>query len=165
MTTTAISFSPLRHLANSLALLLQRPPRRQVAALCYRRRKGKTEVLLVTTRNTKRWILPKGWPGARRSAAKTATIEAYEEAGIIGEVANRPLGEYRSQKGLGNGFTVRTAVTVFPLKVSKQVSDFPESGERKQRWLTPEQAAELCGDEGLRDILLSPKAKSLLMAA
>lgn len=165
MTTTAISTSPLRRIASSLGLLFQRPPRRQVAALCYRQHRGKVEVLLITTRNTKRWILPKGWPGAKRTAAKTASLEAYEEAGIVGEVANQPLGEYRSHKGLSNGFSVRTNVTVFPLKVSKQLSEFPESGERQHRWLSPEKAAELCGEDGLRDILLSPEVKSLLMAA
>ncbi|MCB1424023.1 MAG: NUDIX hydrolase, partial [Nitratireductor sp.] len=108
---------------------------------------------------------PKGWPGSKRTAAKTASIEAYEEAGIIGKVANQPLGEYLSHKGLGNGFTVRTNVIVFPLKVSEQVEEFPERGERQHRWLSPEKAAELCGEDGLRDILLSPEVKSLLMAA
>jgi len=165
MITTAINPSPLRRLASSLGLLFQRPPRQQIAALCYRQHKGRVEVLLITTRNTKRWIIPKGWPGSKRTAAKTASIEAYEEAGIIGKVANQPLGEYLSHKGLGNGFTVRTNVIVFPLKVSEQVAEFPERGERQHRWLSPEKAAELCGEDGLRDILLSPEVKSLLMAA
>lgn len=165
MTTTAINPSPLRRLASSLGLLFQRPPRQQIAALCYRQHKGRAEVLLITTRNTKRWIIPKGWPGSKRTAAKTASLEAYEEAGIIGKVANQPLGEYLSHKGLGNGFTVRTNVVVFPLKVSEQVAEFPERDERQHRWLSPEKAAELCGEDGLRNILLSPEVKSLLMAA
>ena len=137
----------------------------QIAALPYVIVRDEILVCLITSRGTQRWIIPKGWPGAKRTGARTASREAYEEAGIVGEVANQPLGEYRSHKGLSNGFSVRTNITVFPLKASKQLADFPERGERQYRWLSPEEAAELCGEAGLRDILLSPEVKSLLMAA
>lgn len=165
MSTLATNNSALRRMVENLRLTFRRPPRRQVAALCYRKGKKGPEVLLVTSRNTKRWIIPKGWPMAEHSARKTARIEAFEEAGVIGKAGKTALGEFPSHKGLGNGFKVRTTITVYPLQVKEIAKQFPERGKRELVWLPIEEAAILCNEDGLRDLLLSEKVKRLLMEA
>jgi len=146
-----------------LRLLFQRPARTQVAALCYRQADSGPQVLLITSRNTKRWIIPKGWPMAELSARKTAKQEAFEEAGIRGKVAKQPIGEFRSYKGIGNGMKVRTNIIVYPLEVRDQVSKFPEHGERELVWMSLEEAVQRCQENGLQKLLLSSQVKSLLM--
>jgi 8-oxo-dGTP pyrophosphatase MutT (NUDIX family) len=163
MNTTALNNGLFNRSMNFFRLLFQRPARRQLAALCYRKGEAGPEVLLITSRNTKRWIIPKGWPMADLSARKTAKLEAFEEAGIVGKVGKQPIGEYRSMKGIGRGMKVRTNIVVYPLKVDEQVSDFPESGQRQVVWLTPDQAVNRCQEDGLRHLLESPQVKSLLM--
>ena len=163
MTTTA-QLSPLRKFGQNLSLLFTRPARTQLAAFCYREGKSGPEVLLITTRDTKRLIIPKGWPMANHSARHTAKTEAYEEAGIIGKVGKAPIGEFPSYKGMGNGFRLKTTVIVFPLRVEKQIENFPESGERKLLWLPLNEAIERCEDEGLRKFLSSSPVNSLLMS-
>ena len=135
----------------------------QLAALCYREGESEPEVLLVTSRNTRRLIIPKGWPMARHSARKTAKKEAFEEAGIIGKVAKEPVGEFLSYKGMGNGFKVRTNIVVYPLKFEQQVEEFPEAGQRELIWLPLSQAANACQEEGLCNLLQSTKVKTLLI--
>lgn len=163
MTIQATQFSPIRTIGQWFGLLLRRPPRNQLAALCYRSGSAGAEVLLITSRNTRRLIIPKGWPMAKHSARKTARQEAYEEAGIIGKVAKEPIGEFASHKGLGNGLKVRTNVIVYPLAVDDQVSDYPETGQRDLLWMPLEEAALRCEDDGLRQLLKSRQVKSLLM--
>jgi 8-oxo-dGTP pyrophosphatase MutT (NUDIX family) len=126
---------------------------------------GVPEVLLITSRNTKRWIIPKGWPMAEMTARKTAKREAFEEAGIIGKIGKKPIGEFSSQKGVGNGMKVRTNIVVYPLLVENQTRDFPENGQRELAWLQLDQAIERCQDRGLRKMLQSDIVKSLLMDA
>ena len=125
----------LRKIGQFLELLLRRPPRMQLAALCYREGEIEPEVLLVTSRNTKRLIIPKGWPMANHSSRKTAKKEAFEEAGVIGKVGKEPLGEFLSYKGMGNGFKVRTNIIVYPLTFEEQLAEFPEAGQRELLWL------------------------------
>jgi 8-oxo-dGTP pyrophosphatase MutT (NUDIX family) len=163
MTAQTRVFSPFRSLVQFFELMLRRPPRTQLAALCYRASESGPEVLLITSRNTKRLIIPKGWPMAKRTARKTAEREAYEEAGIIGKTSKEPIGEFSSFKGLGNGFKVRTNVVVYPLAVVDQVSDFPETGQRELIWMPLNDAIERCQDDGLRLFLKSKPVHSLLM--
>lgn len=163
MSITTLPLSPIRKFTDAFGLLFRRPPRTQLAALCYRNGESGAEVLLITSRNTRRWIIPKGWPMANYSARKTAKREAFEEAGIVGKVGKEPIGEFPSLKGMGNGFKVRTNIIVFPLKVEQQVTDFPEHGERELAWLPVEKAADICQDEGLSHFLRSPAVKSLLI--
>ncbi len=164
MTTSILSHSPFRKLSETLGLLFRRPARTQLAALCYRESGAEPEVLLVTSRNTKRLIIPKGWPMAKLSERKTAKLEAYEEAGIVGKVAKEPIGEFSSSKGMGNGFKVRTNIVVYPLKVEEQFEEYPEIGQRELLWMPLEEAAERCEEDGLRGLLKSNQVKSLLMA-
>lgn len=136
--------------------MLRRPNRVQVAALCYRKSKGEKEVLLVTTRGTGRWMLPKGWPMTGKSAAEAARIEAWEEAGVkSAKVGRRPVGAIDYLKHYDDGLTEPCSAKVYPIKVAKMVDDFPEAGQRKRRWVSAKQAAEMVEEESLKRLLLS----------
>lgn len=136
-----------------VAPLLRRPPLLQVAALCMRHAEAGSEVLLITSRGRKRWILPKGWPEAGRTLAEAAALEAWEEGGVRGRVAPEPLGRYRAQKGMGGGATARSVVHVFRLDVEEIRDDFPEARQRRRRWLAPGDAAQLVDEPELRAML------------
>ena len=97
-------------------LLGRRPPEMQVAALCLRETTG--EVLLVTSRGTGRWIVPKGWPMPGRSLAGAAMQEAWEEAGAKGRIGEAEIGRYHYDKAQDRGFAIPVEVRVFPLYVS-----------------------------------------------
>ncbi|WP_295177958.1 NUDIX hydrolase [Shimia sp.] len=114
----------------------------QFAALPYRIHKGKPEVLLITSRGTRQWLLPKGWPMAELKPHKTAAQEAWEEAGILGRARKHCLGTYRYRKTRGpkRGQTIR--VLVFPLEVNKLARVYPETGQRDRKWLRPKKAAK-----------------------
>ena len=115
--------------------------RQQIAALPYRiGNEGALEVLLVTSRETGRWIIPKGWPMKNKKPHKAAAQEAVEEAGVKGTVASTPVGRYRYWKRRTRDF-VLCEVNVYPLEVSKQLKTWPERGQRDVRWFTPDEAA------------------------
>jgi 8-oxo-dGTP pyrophosphatase MutT (NUDIX family) len=114
----------------------------QFAALPYRQRDdGTIEVMLITSRDTGRWVVPKGWPSERETAWDCAAREAHEEAGLVGEIRKRPVGSYHYKKMLENGFPVWCTVEVFALEVSQQASNWEEQGERACRWFALEDAA------------------------
>lgn len=113
----------------------------QVAALPFRVRKGQVEVLLVTSRETKRWLIPKGWPIKGKKAHKAAAQEAMEEAGVKGTVAQNAIGHYDYWKRRAEHFDL-CRVQVYPLQVSKQLKKWPEKGERDSRWFGVEEAAQ-----------------------
>lgn len=127
--------------------------RQQVAALPYRRRNGSLRVLLVTSRETRRWVLPKGWPMRGRKPHQAAAREAWEEAGAVGQADKRPLGAYVYQKRLPGGACIPCAVTVFPLAVKRLAGRWPERDERERRWALPEEAAELVEEPDLAALL------------
>lgn len=134
-------------------LMGQRPPHLQVAAICMRKREGVTEVLLVTSRGTGRWIVPKGWPMKGRSLAGAAEQEAWEEAGVKGKISSKPIGRYLYQKLRGDAFSEEVEVLAFPLKVDRVEKRFPEEGERERAWFEAKIAAGLVDEAGLQDIL------------
>ncbi len=134
-------------------LLFRRPARLQVAALCRRVRNGKTEVLLVTTKTTRRWILPKGWPIQKFRAHRTAEIEAFEEAGVTGKVHEIPFASFQSHKGAAAGLKLKTEVLVYLIDAEADAQDFPESGKRKVRWVSIDEAIKLTDEPGLIDVL------------
>jgi 8-oxo-dGTP pyrophosphatase MutT (NUDIX family) len=126
----------------------------QYAALPYRRKgKSPTEVLLVTSRETGRWIIPKGWPAKGKPPHKSAAREAREEAGVVGSVKRRPLGVFSYKKRLKSGKVVACEVQVFALKVKRQEVRWLEKGERKLKWLSRTKAAEKVGDDVLGTII------------
>jgi 8-oxo-dGTP pyrophosphatase MutT (NUDIX family) len=119
------------------------PKRVQYAALPYRSRgTSRTEVMLVTSRGTRRWIIPKGWPQKGRAPHRSAAREAFEEAGVVGVVDRRPFGSFPYQKRLKNGGVVVCEVKVYPLRVLQQSKRWPEHRQRKIRWLSAKEAAK-----------------------
>lgn len=128
-------------------------PRVQYAALPFRVVDGRPQVMLVTTRETGRWIIPKGWPKRDVKPHKLAAREAYEEAGILGRVAKRACGAFRYAKRLGTGDSVPCEVLVFPLEVRRELADWPEKGQRQRFWTSPAEAARLVQEPGLADLL------------
>ena len=131
----------------------------QVAALPYRwSTTGELEILVMTSRETHRVVIPKGWPMKNRKDWKSAQIEAREEAGALGEISRKRIGQYRYWKRLEAHF-VLCKVTVYPLAVKRQLDDWPERHERMHRWLTPEDAALLVDETDL-GILILEFAKS-----
>jgi 8-oxo-dGTP pyrophosphatase MutT (NUDIX family) len=129
-------------------------PRRQVGVLPFQLGSdGENRILLVTSRESRRWVIPKGWPMKGRKPFEAAAREAYEEAGLRGDVGKRPLGYYFYQKRLKNLDSVLCQVKVFPLKVRKQLKNFPEAHQRELRWFTPAEAAEAVSEPGLAAII------------
>ena len=123
--------------------------RRQVAALPLRLAKnGAIEILLVTSRDTGRWIIPKGWTSKRIKDCKAAAREAREEAGVKGKIFREAIGTYRYiKRELGNGALIE--VRVFLLKVSKRCKRWPEKRERRRAWFDIEEAASRVSDPEL----------------
>jgi 8-oxo-dGTP pyrophosphatase MutT (NUDIX family) len=116
---------------------------------------GGLEVMLVTSRETKRWIIPKGWPMRKLTPGATAAREAYEEAGIEGIIRpNKAVGSYSYAKSLETG-ELPVTVKVFLLHVERQRERWPEQPERETRWFSPEAAAELVAEPELAAILRS----------
>ena len=98
------------------------------------------EVLLITSLNSKRWILPKGWPEPDLTAAESAAREAFEEAGVAGKVSAKPIGTYHYLKEKKDGSGLPCSVEVFALAVTKQLHDWPEKGARTLAWVPLDQA-------------------------
>lgn len=126
----------------------------QCAAFPFQERDGETHVLLVTSRETKRWVLPKGWTGKRGQGAEQAQREAFEEAGIIGTIAPDAIGAYAYPKRLNGGTTVTCDVEVFALAVERLTEDWPEKSQRERRWFTLSEAAMAVDDGGLVTLML-----------
>lgn len=125
----------------------------QYAALCTRRKGKRTEVLLITSRDTGRWILPKGWPMEGKTGAEAALIEAWEEAGVIGHLTGPPVGSYASQKVLIDSHPMPCRVEVHPVHVEKLAARFPEKGQRRRKWTGVKKAAKLVIEPELAAIL------------
>lgn len=127
----------------------------QYAALPYRiRRDGTVEVRLITSRETRRWVIPKGWPMKGLTPAKAAARETYEEAGLLGTVSREPLGLYTYDKRLANR-TVPCDVIVFPLKVKRRARNWPERSQRFGFWFPIESAAAAVQEEELKVLILA----------
>jgi len=130
------------------------PARVQYGALPFRARgRSGIEVLLVTSRVTKTWIIPKGWPLKRKAPHVTAAHEAHEEAGVIGKIGKRSIGSYLYTKRLKTGTSVVCKVHVFPLQVSRQTNTWPEKDARSVRWLSLADAAKTVANPVLRRLI------------
>ena len=120
----------------------KRNARSQFGALCYRITDGKIQVLLITSRRTQRWILPKGWPENGMTPGESAANEAMEEAGVTGKLNERPLGVYYYEKTVRNGKNYPCIVTIYELKVQKTWADYQEKSERRRKWFSQKGAAK-----------------------
>lgn len=126
----------------------------QVAALAYRwSQDGRLEVLVLSSRETQRAVIPKGWPIKGHKDWKSAEIEARQEAGIVGIIGRKSIGQYRYWKRVDRQFLM-VRVTVYPLHVSRQLDDWPERNERTLMWLAPEDAALLVDETDLGTLIL-----------
>ncbi|MBY6152101.1 NUDIX hydrolase [Vannielia litorea] len=141
------------HVPVRLAGRSKRALRTQFAALCYRVVEGEVEVLLITSRRRKRWIIPKGWPMDGRSGAQAAAQEAWEEAGAKGKAHPRCLGVYSYTKVSGPRKGLPCLVAVFPVEVSELHDSFPERKQRKRKWFSVRKAASKVEEPELRAIL------------
>ena len=123
---------------------------RQYGAVPFRKRRGAIEVLLITSRGSKRWTVPKGWP--KKSPRATAKAEAFEEAGVRGRVGHRPLGEvlYRKKKG---SRWVRCRLQVYPLAVKRRAKKWPEHRQRTASWFDLRTAAKKCSNKDLSRLM------------
>lgn len=126
-------------------------PRQQYAALPWRRIET-VEIMLITSRQTRRWIIPKGWHIAELLPHEVAAREAFEEAGIEGEISTAAFGSYHYEKRLKSGETILCNVGVFPFRVTVQRDDWPERRERTTRWFSSEEAARIA-EPGLSDLI------------
>jgi len=126
----------------------------QVAALPWRRRAdGEVEVLLVTTRGTGQWMVPKGWPMAGKTWPESAAEEAWEEAGVRGRPGEAEIGRFRHNKsGLLQG-PLSCTVAVFPLAVELELESWPERAERRRNWFPLAEARTVVRSSGLSAIL------------
>jgi 8-oxo-dGTP pyrophosphatase MutT (NUDIX family) len=130
------------------------PVRLQFAALPQRVKDGAVEVLLILSRETRRWVIPKGWPMRGRKPHRVAEIEAFQEAGVVGRVGKAEIGRYRYPKRLADGSVVTCEVAVFPLAVARRRKRWPERAERgKGRWMSPGKAALAVQEPGLASII------------
>jgi 8-oxo-dGTP pyrophosphatase MutT (NUDIX family) len=138
----------------------------QYGALPYRfTPEAALEILVVTTRRTRRWIIPKGWPIKGLRPPKAAAREAYEEAGVTGRIGVKPIGTFTYEKALDEtGVEATCEVKVYPLLVKRQAEVFPESEQRMLQWVDPAKAVALIKDAGLKK-LVKAFAKRLSIAA
>lgn len=126
----------------------------QIAALPIRQDKsGKLYVLMVTSRDTGRWVMPKGWLMNGKKPWRAAEIEALEEAGAVGSISDTEIGVYHYAKRLDDGSKIRCRVTVYPMMVKKLKRRWKERKDRKRRWFSPKKAAKLVNEKELAEVL------------
>ncbi|MBY0352723.1 NUDIX hydrolase [Tabrizicola sp.] len=125
----------------------------QYGALCWRHGADSVEVLLITSRDTGRWVIPKGWPMPGLAPEAAAVQEAWEEAGVDGQINPLCLGRFGYQKCLSVSATVPCAVAVYGLQVAKLAKTFPEARERQRKWFSLREAAGLVAEPELALII------------
>lgn len=126
----------------------------QVAAVPVRRcGDGTWQVLLVTTRETRRWVVPKGWPWADRPDYEAAAREAWEEAGIRGDIRQEPLGTFAYDKRRNGDEIVPVTVVAYLMEVSEEMDDWPERDQRQRAWFSIDAAADTVCEAELKLLL------------
>ena len=131
------------------------PMRSQVAALPIKEEAGwRPRVLLLTSRETGRWIIPKGWPMPQFSDARAAAEEAREEGGITGRIrGDKPAGHFSYRKTLRDGEAVICRVAVYLLHVERELKKWKEQEMRRRLWVDPEVAATMVAEPELAELL------------
>jgi len=131
-----------------------REPRVQCAALPWRRNgAGQVEVLLITSRETRRWVIPKGWKIGAIGPGGSAAQEALEEAGVLGRLGKKAVGKYAYDKRLRSGRVQHVQVRVFALEVLQELDEWPEKDERERLWAPQAEAARLVEEADLQRLL------------
>lgn len=149
--------------------MTEEPTIRQIAALPYRTEgaalDASVRILLVTSRGTGRWVIPKGNVPSGVSPHAAAAMEAEEEAGVGGSVCPIPLGSFRYRKRRNNGASLMVDVDVFPLAVTQELETWKEQSQRERRWFTLTEATEAVEEPDLRDLMRSFAASEFEAAA
>jgi 8-oxo-dGTP pyrophosphatase MutT (NUDIX family) len=126
---------------------------RQIAALPVRyRHDGRLLVLLVTSRETRRWVIPKGWPWPDCTEWMSAAEEAREEAGVLGVTHPTSIGSYQYEKRRPTG-AVAVHVAVYRLEVTQELSIWPECNQRKRSWFTLTEGAAAVAEPELQGLI------------
>ena len=147
-------------IADTIELMFKRPIRSQFAALCWRKTpSGQIEVLLVTSRDTGRWVIPKGWPMGNKPGHAVAEQEAFEEAGMCGRVEHEPVGSYEYDKVMDEGLKIPCRVKVYAMEVTDMRKDFKEKSVRRQEWVSCEEAARRVQEPALKSLLAAFPAR------
>ena len=131
----------------------------QFGALPFRRGEAGLEILLVTSRETRRWVIPKGWPMKGKTPQGAAAREALEEAGVTGRIGKGAVGAYPYLKRLKNGAPAPCMVRVFPLEVLREHETWPEMEQRERRWFSPAVAAAAVEEPELSELILEFAAR------
>ncbi|MFQ1699096.1 NUDIX hydrolase [Loktanella agnita] len=126
--------------------------RAQFGALCWRERKGKIEICLITSRTRKRWIIPKGWPMHKQTPAEAAAAEAFEEAGLSGDSSDQCIGAYSYAKPL-HGNVAPFIAMVYPVHVRNVHSTWPEQHQRRRKWFSQKKAVKKLSEPELKHIV------------
>ena len=144
----------------NLASTGKRAVRTQFGTICWRKKDGEVQVLLITSRRTRRWIIPKGWPIDEATPSEAAQKEAWEEAGAKGKALETCLGIYSYTKDVNGKRNLPCIVAVFPMQVKGLEKDWPEKAERKRKWVSLKKAANMVDEPELRSMLktFNPKA-------
>ena len=151
----------LAELASHADALFHGPIYEQYAAICYRkhRESGEAEVLVVTSRESGRWIVPKGWPIKGKKPHEVAAIEAFEEAGVRGRIKKKRFGYFTYLKQLPDDSRVPCIVQLHLLEVEKTFENFPERGQRLSEWVSFTEAARRVREPELKSLLLAAERK------
>ena len=127
---------------------------RHAGAIPFRHDPEGLRVLLITSRDTGRWVIPRGLIENGLTSAQTAELEAYEEAGVKGVIKEIPLGIFTYNKRLRSGIAKPATVEVYALQVEKNLKKWPERSQRRLEWMPVSEAVKLVQEPGLA-ILLS----------
>ena len=128
---------------------------RQYGVLAYDMDGAEPRFLLITSRRTRRWIIPRGNPIRGLSASETAAQEAHEEAGLIGVIGKQEIGSYRYVKWRRDGSNVMAKVHVFPFRATLQSGRWRERDQRDWRWFTRAEAAAAVEEPELKQLILA----------
>lgn len=130
-------------------------PRTQYGAICWRMTEAGLAVLLITSRETGRWIIPKGWPIKGIGAGASAAREAWEEAGVDGKLCDTCLGVFSYLKLLPDVQSIPCVVAIYGLRVEKLSRRYPEQRQRRRKWFAVRDAADLVAEPELRALFLA----------
>lgn len=130
-------------------------PRSQYGAICWRKAEAGLDVLLITSRETGRWVIPKGWPIKGITAAASAAREAWEEAGVEGKLCETCLGVFSYHKLMPEDQSIPCAVAIYGLRVEKLSRRYPEQRQRRRKWFAAREAAGLVAEPELSALLLA----------
>ncbi|MGA1831949.1 MULTISPECIES: NUDIX hydrolase [Rhizobium] len=153
----------LQQLAQMPEKLFSGEFRQQYGALCFRWTgdDDAIEILVITSRDSGRWVIPKGWPMKKKQPHEAAEIEAWQEAGVRGRARKKPVGRYTYLKWLDNGDVAPCVVDVFQVEVAEVEKNFKERGQREIVWLSPSEAAYRVREVELKSLIIdfNPKKK------